>query len=99
MAEIIWSEEAISDLEDIYDYIARDSPWYARQQVERIGNVAQRLRQSPESGRHLPEFPRLPHREVIVGNYRVLYRYDSENNVVNIVSVVHGARLLTKPRD
>ena len=54
---------------------------------------------SPESGRRLPDFPQLPHREVVVGNYRVVYRYDPERDVVNIVMVVHGARLLKKPPD
>ncbi|AMM40821.1 hypothetical protein HS1_001017 [Candidatus Desulfofervidus auxilii] len=36
MAEIIWSEEAILDLEDIHDYIARHSSLYAQYQIERI---------------------------------------------------------------
>ena len=99
MAKIIWGEDTLSDLEVIYDYIARDSPRYARQQVERIGNAVERLYQSPESGRRLPDFPQLPHREVVVGNYRVVYRYDPERDVVNIVMVVHGARLLKKPPD
>ena len=96
MAELIWSEEAISDIEGIYDYIARDSPLYAKYQVESICNSAERLCQFPESGRRLPEFPRLPHREVIVGNYRVIYRYDTNGNEVKVVSVVRGSRLLRR---
>ncbi len=94
MAELIWSDESILDLEDIYDYIARDSPIYAQHQVENICKSTERLRQFPVSGRHLPEFPYLPHREVIVDSYRVIYRYDSNNDEVKIVSVVHGSRLL-----
>jgi addiction module RelE/StbE family toxin len=97
MAEVIWSEEAILDTESIYDYITRDSPLYAKYQVESIYNSAERLRQFPESGRHLPEFPHLPHREVVVGNYRVIYRYDSNSKTVKVVSVVHGSRLLKEP--
>lgn len=94
MAELIWSEGAISDAEDIFDYIAQDSPLYARYQVESIAASVERLRMFPESGRHLPEFPQIPHREVIVSNYRVIYRYDSSINEVKIVAVVHGSRLL-----
>jgi len=60
MAELIWSEESLSDLEGIYDYIARDSPLYARYQIEGICKSTERLRQFPESGRHLPEFLNLP---------------------------------------
>lgn len=94
MAELIWTEEAILDIESIYDYIARDSSRYAKYQVESIVNSAERLRQFPESGRYLPEFPDLPHREVITGNYRVIYRFDANINQVKIVTVVHGSRLL-----
>lgn len=94
MAELIWSAEAILDLESIYDYIARDSPLYAQQQVERIYNSAERLCKFAESGRRLPEFPHLPFREVIVGNYRVIYLYDNKSNEVKVVSVVHGRRIL-----
>ena len=96
MAELIWSEEAVSDIEGIYDYIARDSSLYAKYQVESICNSVERLCQFPESGRRLPEFPHLTHREVIVGNYRVIYRYDTNRNEVKVVSVVHGSRLLKK---
>lgn len=98
MAELIWSEEAISDLESIYDYIARGSPLYAKYQVESIRNSAERLCQFPESGRRLPEFPHLPYREVIVGNYRVIYHYNSNSSEVKVVSVVHGSRILKKNR-
>lgn len=94
MAKLKWSLESISDLENIYDYIAADSPIYARHQIENIFQVVERLRRFPESGRHLPEFPHLPHREIIIDSYRVIYRYESGNNEVVIITVVHGKRLL-----
>jgi addiction module RelE/StbE family toxin len=96
MAELIWGEVALSDLEDIFDFIARDSHQYARHQVERLHESAERLRQFPESGRHLPEFPDLPHREIIVDSYRVIYRYAAEIEAVFVVTVFHGRRLLTQ---
>ena len=96
MAELIWGDVAISDLEDIYDYIARDSHQYAKHQVERIYHSTERLRQFPESGRRVHEFPHLPHREVIVDNYRVIYRYAVDIATVLILTVVHGRRLLTE---
>ena len=92
---MIWSDDALSDLEGIYDYIARDSPLYARHQVERICNSIERLSQFPESGRHLPEFQYLPHREVTVDNYRVIYRHEPVSEEVILVSIVHDRRLLT----
>lgn len=94
MAALIWSEKSLADIEDIYDYIAADSPFYARHQVEKIVASVERLAEFPESGRTLPEFIRLPYREVIVDPYRVIYRYDPTGNQVIIVAVVHGRRLL-----
>jgi toxin ParE1/3/4 len=96
MAELIWSATAALDLEGIYDYIARDSHQYARHQVERILHAVERLIVFPESGRRIPEFPHLPHREVIIDNYRVIYRYDRDTNRVFLVTVVHGRRLITE---
>lgn len=96
MAKLIWSERAILDMENIYDYIAKDSPVYARLNAERIFESVERLQYFAESGCHLPEFPYLPHREIISGNYRVIYRYDADSNEAKIVTVVHGSRLLTK---
>jgi len=97
MAELIWSEKSLSDLEEVYDYIANDSQNYARQQMERIWQSAQRLCQFPESGHRLPEYPQLPHRELVVGNYRVIYRHDSQKDEVIVVTVTHGARRLGRP--
>jgi plasmid stabilization system protein ParE len=80
-------------LREISDFIACDSPRAADALVERIARAADRLAAFPESGRTMPEFPTLPYREVIVGNYRVLYRIERES--VWIAAVVHGRRLLS----
>lgn len=92
MATIIWSEKSVSDLEEIYDYIALDSPFYAQHQVEKIIASVERLLPFPTSGRPLPEFPAFPFREVIVDPYRVVYR-TSEPEIF-IIAVIHGKRLL-----
>ncbi len=94
MAAVIWSEKSLADIEDIYDYIAADSPLYARHQVEKIVASVERLSDFPESGRTLPEFVHLPYRELIVDPYRIIYRYDSVSSQLMIVAVVHGRRLL-----
>ena len=94
MAKLIWSERAVTDLENIYDYIAKDSPTYARYQAECLVTTVERLQQFPESGRHLPEFPYLPHRELLVERYRVIYRYDASRDAAYLVTIVHGSRLL-----
>jgi plasmid stabilization system protein ParE len=94
MAELIWSDHALVELEGISDYIALDSRLYAQYTIQNIFKAAERLQTFPESGRHLPEFPNLPHRELLIGNYRIIYRYTAEENSVKVITVVHGSRLL-----
>jgi plasmid stabilization system protein ParE len=67
---------------------------YAQYTIQNIFKVSEILQTFPESGRHLPEFPNLPHRELLLGNYRIIYRYAAEENSVKVVTVVHGSRLL-----
>lgn len=74
MAAVIWTEKSLTDLEDIFDYIAADSPFYARHQVEKIITSVERLQAFPSSGRPLPEFPDSPFRELILDPYRIVYR-------------------------
>ena len=77
-------------------YITRDNPRAARQFRERAGQGLRRLEQFPDSGRVIPEFPDLPHREVIVAPYRFLYR--REQDTVWVVGVWHGAQLPDEPK-
>jgi len=77
-------------------YIWQDNPGAAIQFRQRAERALSRLAGLPESGRHLPEFPDLPHREVIVTPYRFFYRV--KDQTVWIVAVWHGARLPHTPR-
>lgn len=94
MVQIKWTIRALNDLREIYEFIARDSHSYAQIQIEKIQNNVLKLSEFPLMGRHVPEFPRLSYREIIVGNYRAIYRVDENQNRIFIMSVVHGRRLL-----
>ena len=94
MATVIWSERAISDSEGIYDYIARDSLLYAQHTIQNILKPTDRLQLFPNSRRSLPEPPHTLYRELITGNYRIIYRYDEAKDTVMIITVLHGSRLL-----
>jgi plasmid stabilization system protein ParE len=48
----------------------------------------------PEVGRALPEFPDEAWREILTGNYRVIYRSDIHSQRVFVLAVIHGMRLL-----
>ena len=97
MVRVQWTREAVSDLEGIFGFIAKDSIQYGRWQVEALTLAAQKLEAYPRLGRRLPEFPRLPHREIISGNYRIIHRYDSASKTIHVISVVHGRRQLKRP--
>jgi len=89
---IVWSPQALKDLESIRDYIAQDSVRYADLVVARIVSSVERLRSFPESGRVVPELNRPEIREVIVRPYRVVYRI--RPSAVEIATVFRASRLL-----
>ncbi len=92
MTRIVWTLQAIEDVEAIQSYVARDSPSYAALLAERIVESVERLKEFPRSGRVVPEVGKEPFREVIFGTYRIVYRLTGEG--VDILTVVHAARLL-----
>ena len=90
MTELIWSPQAVRDLEGIREFIALDSPRYADLTVRRVVAAVERLKQFPESGRMVPERKAQDIREVIVGAYRVVYRHKA--GLVEIATVFRGSR-------
>ena len=92
MAEISWTLQAADDLEAIAEFIAPDSPHYAQLFALDVLNAVDRLAVFPRSGRVVPEFGNSAIREIVLGNYRIVYRL--RNDAVEILTVYHGARLL-----
>ncbi len=70
--EIIWSPQAINDIEEIGDFIAKDSPSRAASFVDELITSVERLPQFPESGRLVEENPIF--REIIYEGYRLIYQ-------------------------
>ncbi len=70
--------QAVDDLMSIRDYIERDSPQYGRLVTERLFEATSRIEIFPESGRIVPELRRNDVREIIVGDYRIVYRLEAE---------------------
>ncbi len=92
MVRVDWAQPALDDLQEIYDFIARDSPRYAQLTVERVTTAAGRLARFPQLGEILSEFPNVAYRQMIVGAYRLIYREDLEQNRVIVMGVIHGSR-------
>ena len=91
MARLIWLRSARRDLREIQRYIARDSVTHAKAMIARIRSQAARLAEFPQSGRMVPEYRDPQVREIIVGSYRVIYRYSPEHDLVEILAAFHGS--------
>lgn len=92
MAEVIWTEPALQELEAIAEYIALDNPTAANQLVSAIFEKTKRLEGFPQSGRIPPELPNSVYRELVAPPCRVLYREDG--NHVFILFVMREERQL-----
>ena len=74
MAEIVWSLKAENDLNEIIDYIAQDSLEYALSFYEEVREKIEILIQFPKMGRVVPELGEPNIRELILRNYRIIYK-------------------------
>ena len=96
MAEIIWSEPALSDLDAIADYIALENPVTASELIGRIFGHVEQLADYPESGSRPQELRRSRYRQIVEPPCRVFYRYDGRK--VFILHVMRSERLLRKSK-
>ena len=96
MAEVVWSEPALSDLDAIADYIALENPAAASEFVQRIFHHVAQLADHPESGSRPRELGRSRYRQIVEPPCRVFYRFDGRK--VFILHVMRAERLLRKGR-
>jgi plasmid stabilization system protein ParE len=94
MAEvkIVWSEEALKDIEEIISFISKDSELYAVNFASKIIIAVETLKVFPEIGRIVPEYGDPKIREIIYRNNRIVYQI--EERAVEIITVSHGSKLL-----
>ncbi len=91
MVKLIWTDQAIIDLGDIGDYIAENSEKYAKLTVKKLFERPDILKTYPKAGRIVPEKNEENLRELIEGNYRIIYEIVSADQI-NILTVYHSAR-------
>jgi toxin ParE1/3/4 len=87
-----WTEQAWKRLLEIERFVARDNPRAASRLVDRLIDRGDALAEYPEQGRRLPEMPESGLRELIVNNYRIVYRRTPK--AVEVLTVFEGHRLL-----
>ena len=93
---IEWTEPALRALQALHDYIARDTPFYAAQFVDRLTASAEKLQEFPDLEREVPEVGRPEIRELVFQGYRIIYRRLADR--LQILVVVHGSRDLRRIR-
>ncbi len=95
MAQIIWTEPALNDLNGIAEFIALDKFSAAQNLVQSVFDRVEQLKGQPKSGRKPPELSRNSiYREVVVGPCRVFYR--TEKSKIIIIHVMRSERILRK---
>lgn len=89
---LIWSREALDDIDAIAEYISRDSIYYANRVVERLLQLGESLPAQPNLGRIVPELNDPNVRERFVYSYRLIY--EVKDDAIYVLAVIHGKRLL-----
>lgn len=80
---------AKEDMNQIEEYISRDSIYYANKTIEEIVEKIKYLSMFPYMGRKIPEYNNINLREIIYKSYRILYKVNSN---VYILNVIHHSR-------
>lgn len=85
--QVIWSTEALVDLETIYDFLAKDSPQAAQNVIEKILSRARQIEIFPESGAIQPELTNADqeYRYLVEGHYKIMYRISDRQAYIAIV--------------
>ncbi len=96
MAEVVWTEPALSDLDAIADYIGLDNPQAARELVQRVFRHVGQLAEHPNSGSRPPELRGWRYRQIIEPPCRVFYREDGA--CVLVLYVMRAERRLRRGR-
>lgn len=91
MVKVIWTNRALIDLEEIANYISKDSFHYAKLTLSKLIDSEINISNNPKIGRVVPEIDNENVREIIKGSYRIIYEI-RKNNSIYILTVFHSAR-------
>jgi len=94
VVKVVWTDSAIKDLDDIGEYIAKDSVRYAQITVSKLFESVDILETYPRAGIMVPEFENDKIRQIIKGDYRIVYQI-IDNFRIDILTVHNCARLIS----
>jgi plasmid stabilization system protein ParE len=92
VAEVRWTPQAADDLKAIAEFVGKDSPHFASLFMLDVFAAVERLENFPESDRIVPQKNEPNIQELILGNYRIIYRL--RDDLAELLTIHHGARLL-----
>lgn len=92
--KIIWSPLSINRINEIADFISEDSPEAAKRWIDDLFKKVERIKEFPHSGRLVPETGRKDIREILFGNFRIIYR--TMLTEIAILTVRHSKQGLPK---
>ncbi len=95
MVKVVWTQRSLFDLDNIGEFIAKDSIKYAKLTLEKLIDSERIIAINPLIGRIVPESNDKSIREIIKGNYRVIYQIRNDNSAF-ILTVFHASRLLSE---
>ncbi|MBI5585866.1 MAG: type II toxin-antitoxin system RelE/ParE family toxin [Deltaproteobacteria bacterium] len=90
--KILWSPLALERIGEIADYLAQDNSAAAVKWVNTIFEKVARLKNLPFTGRVVPEINHDQIRELLYGNYRIIYQV--EGKIISILTVRHGKQIM-----
>jgi len=92
MAQVIWTEPALQDLNEIVEYIALDKVSAAKKLIQNIFSSTGHLEHFPKSGRKVPEIQNSRYLELIVNPCRIFYRVEKDK--IYVLYVMRSERKL-----
>jgi toxin ParE1/3/4 len=90
--KVHWTQNAIPHLVNIYEYIALNSPAFAKGMVDRITRRSEQIADQPFSGRSVPEYDAKDIRELIEKTHRIIHGIRPHR--IDLLAVIHGVQLL-----
>jgi plasmid stabilization system protein ParE len=90
--KVHWTQNAIDNLVNIYEYISLNSALYAKGMVDKITRRSEQIADPPFSGRKVSQYAAEDIREIIEAPYRIIYRIRPDR--IDVLTVIHSAQLL-----
>ena len=90
--KLIWTREALENIIEVENNISQDNPSKAIEFTGYLIDKCEYLIDNPDMGRVVTKFSDPQIRELIVKNYRIVYRHIAEE--IQILTVFEGHRLL-----